>query len=209
MAQAVAPIHTEAASRQSGSTSVTMTIYSPVSENLNFFEPVTGDEAEGNCVAVRRGGKQPKAKDRSQTDVNSIRCANVTSLLVSGEACAMMRDLNLWHPPVIIELRTFGHGWSGNVPKEVYVSGESCLGKWLALCQPQTAVRASIVAMKSGNADEAKGGRKDEISESVLNQTIWNRLVLMDLEPQRSKRPFDARGLDLCVPPPREVGFVM
>ena len=117
------------APQQSAVPNVTVTIYSPVSENLNFFEPVTGDEAEGNCVVVRRGGKQPKAKDRSQTDVNSIRCANVTSLLVSGEACAMMRDLNLWHPPVIIELRTFGHGWSGNVPKEVYVSGESCPGR--------------------------------------------------------------------------------
>ena len=106
-----------------------MTIYNPVSESLNFFEPVNGGEAEGNCVVARRGGKQPKANERSQIPVNSIRCANVASLLGNGEACAQSRDLNLWHPPVNIELRTFVHGWSGNVRKEVYVNGESCRGR--------------------------------------------------------------------------------
>ena len=34
---------------------VIMTIYNPISENLIATEPGTGGEANGNCVAVRRG----------------------------------------------------------------------------------------------------------------------------------------------------------
>jgi len=115
------PVGTRAAS-------VIMNIYNPVSENLNATEPVTGGEAEGNCVAARRGGKQPDAKEQSQTEVNSIRCSRTASLLANGEACAK-HNPSLWHPPVNAERGVPGYGWSGNVPKEVYVSGESCTGR--------------------------------------------------------------------------------
>ena len=53
--------------------SVIITIYVPVSENRNFFAPFIGEEAEGNCVVAGRGGKQPKAKEWYQIQVNSIR----------------------------------------------------------------------------------------------------------------------------------------
>jgi len=63
---------------------VIMTIDNPISANLNATEPVTGGEAEGNCVAVRRGGKQPEAKEQSQMQVNSIRYTRTASLLANG-----------------------------------------------------------------------------------------------------------------------------
>ena len=44
------------------------------------------DEAEGNCVAAMRGGEQPKAKDSSVTQVNSIRFMTLASLQSNGEA---------------------------------------------------------------------------------------------------------------------------
>ncbi len=44
------------------------------------------DEAEGNCVAAMRGGEQPKAKDSSVTQVNSIRFVTLASLQSNGEA---------------------------------------------------------------------------------------------------------------------------
>jgi hypothetical protein len=42
-------------------------------------------ETEGNCVAVRRGGKQLEVNDQSVTQVNSIRQTVVVSLLANGE----------------------------------------------------------------------------------------------------------------------------
>jgi hypothetical protein len=44
------------------------------------------DEAEGNCVAAMWGGEQPKAKDSSVTQVNSIRFVTLASLQSNGEA---------------------------------------------------------------------------------------------------------------------------
>ena len=46
------------------------------------LRPVT----EGNCVAARRGGKQPEVNDQSVTQVNSIRPCQSASRLVNGEA---------------------------------------------------------------------------------------------------------------------------
>ena len=108
--------------------SVTMNIYDPVSVNLNATEPVTGGEAEGNCVVVRRGGKQLEAKEQSQTQVNSIRYARAASLLANGEACARHNPC-LWQPPANAEEGVLGYGWSGNAVKEIYVSGESCMDR--------------------------------------------------------------------------------
>ena len=44
------------------------------------------DEAEGNCDAAMWGGEQPKAKDSSVTQVNSIRFVTLASLPTNGEA---------------------------------------------------------------------------------------------------------------------------
>ena len=65
---------------------VIMNTYHPVSENLNAPEPGNGGESEGNCVATKRGGKQPDAKEQSQTPVNSIRRLSTASLRETGEA---------------------------------------------------------------------------------------------------------------------------
>ena len=53
-------------------TGVIMNAYNPVRENLNSTKPSNGGEAEGNCVVVRRGGKQPDAKEQSQIDRKSV-----------------------------------------------------------------------------------------------------------------------------------------
>ncbi len=177
-----------------------MTIDNPVSENLNSTEPVTGGEAGGNCVAVRRGGKQPEAKEQSQIQVNSIRCSRMASLLATGEACAP-HNLCLWHLPVNVVQRVLGYGWSGNVLKEVYVSGESCTGKRHRMDVSGAAVRAFIVVMKSGNSDGAKGGREDEMAETHSCHTIWNRLVFSDLEHQRQNHLRECGGRHLWVSP--------
>ena len=105
-----------------------MTIYIPVSENLTATEAGSGGEAKGNCVAARRGGKQPDAKEQSQTQVNSIQPVYAASLLDSGEACAQ-RNLVRSHLPLIGETRACKGGWSGNASKDVYVNGESCVGR--------------------------------------------------------------------------------
>lgn len=111
-----------------------MNIYRPVSESLNATEPVNGGGAKGNCVAVRRGGKQPAAKGQSQIPVNSIRCLSVASLRGIGEACAK-REHSPCHRPEVVELCALRHGWSENVLKEIYANGESCM------CRQRTRVR--------------------------------------------------------------------
>ncbi len=118
----------DAASKLGLGVRVTMTIYNPISENLIATEPGNGGEANGNCVVVRRGGKQPGAKEQSQTYVNSIRCGRLASLRSTGEACAKHDD-SPSHPPVRAWRSNLQHGWSENVPKEVYVSGESCMSR--------------------------------------------------------------------------------
>ena len=49
---------------------------------VDALRPVT----DGNCVAARRGGKQPEVNDQSATQVNSIRPARAASPLAKGEA---------------------------------------------------------------------------------------------------------------------------
>jgi hypothetical protein len=104
---------------------VIMTTYDPVSENLAATEPGTGGEAEGNCVAARRGGKQPEAKEQSQRQLNSIRCEFAASLRGTGEACGKSNPSSR-HRPANARDGANWHGWSENAPKEVCVSGESC-----------------------------------------------------------------------------------
>jgi hypothetical protein len=104
---------------------VIMTTYDPVSENLAATEPGTGGEAEGNCVAARRGGKQPEAKEQSQRQLNSIRCEFAASLRGTGEACEKSNPSSR-HRPANARDGANWHGWSENAPKEVCVSGESC-----------------------------------------------------------------------------------
>ena len=107
---------------------MTMTTYNPISENLIATEPGNGGEAKGNCVVVRRGGKQPRAKEQSQIQVNSIRYLSAASLRVTGEACTESNRCP-WHPPANAEHRAGRYGWGENASKEVCVSGESCMSR--------------------------------------------------------------------------------
>ena len=134
-----------------------MTTYNPISANLIATEPGNGGEAEGNCVAVRRGGKQPDAKEQSQTYVNSIRYLTTASLLANGEACAE-HNLSLWHPPENMEHRVVRYGWSENAPKEVCVNGESCMvRRWGTLhamqqTEPSYELRSPVMRMEQREA---------------------------------------------------------
>jgi RNA-directed DNA polymerase len=148
-----------------------MNLYHPVSESLNTTEPVNGGEAEGNCVAVRRGGEQPDAKEQSQTKVNSIRRASAASLLANGEACAK-RDTGSRQGPESDDPVADVCGWSGNVRKEVWLNGENCADRTDGGDPVRRAVvRAAVGAMKSGNADGAKGGREANASSEGQGET--------------------------------------
>jgi len=62
-------------------------------ESPSHPETSNGRGAGGNCVGARRGGEQPEANLRSQTEVNLIGSATMTSLLATGEVCCESGDL--------------------------------------------------------------------------------------------------------------------
>ena len=131
------------------------------SESLSHPETSNGRAAGGNCVVVRRGGEQPEADLRSQTQVNPIRFTTTASLRVTGEACCMSGNRFPRHPSFNGEKRVVVDGWGENAGKVSCGSVEICPGRnpreW-----SRAEVRAAIVVMKRGNARGAKGGRKVE-----------------------------------------------
>ena len=134
-----------------------MTTYNPVSENLNAAEPGSGGEAEGNCVAARRGGKQPDARKQSQTQVNSIQPMHAASLWSTGEARAL-RNFVRRHLPAIGEAKACLGGWSENASKDVCVSGESCMdrqrprGRAMQQSEPPYELRSPVTRMERREA---------------------------------------------------------
>ena len=129
------------------------------SESLSPPETSNGRAAGGNCVVARRGGEQPEADLRSQTQVNPIRFTAAASLLAKGEACRVSGNRLPSHPSSTGERRAVVDGWGENAGKVSCGSVESCPGrKPRERCR--AAVRAAIVAVKRGNARGAKGGRK-------------------------------------------------
>ncbi|NDG71321.1 MAG: hypothetical protein EBY32_08470 [Proteobacteria bacterium] len=129
------------------------------SESLSHPETSNGRAAGGNCVVVRRGGKQPEADLWSQTKVNPIRFATAASLLASGEACGNSHIRFLSHFSYKGEKRAVVDGWGENTGKVSYGSVETCAGR-NPFRRDCAGVRAAIVAKKRGNARGAKGGRK-------------------------------------------------
>ena len=102
-----------------------------------------------------RGGEQPETDRWSQTQVNSIRRAKRASLLGKGEACgASGEPVTALRLPKL-ETGRLGCGWGGNGWKGAWE-------KWRDRRRGLTGVgvRGSIVAMKPGNAEGAKGPRK-------------------------------------------------
>ena len=131
------------------------------SESLSHPETSYGRAAGGNCVVARRGGEQPEAELRSQTQVNPFRFTTTASLLVSGEACCTRGNRFLPHPSSTGEKRVVVDGWGENAGKVSCGSVEICPGRNPHV-RSRAEVRAVIVVTKRGNARGAKGGRKVE-----------------------------------------------
>ena len=131
------------------------------SESLSPSETRNGREAEGNCVAVRRGGEQPEAKAQTQTQVKPIRPATMASPRGKGEACGGSRDRTDRHISSEVRMRIVEGGWAGYAGKLSWWTVENCAGRNLSR-RGRAEVRAAIVARKRGNSRGAKGGRKVE-----------------------------------------------
>jgi hypothetical protein len=129
------------------------------SESLSPSEASHGRVAEGNCVAVRRGGEQPEAKPQTRTQVKPIRPSTMASLLANGEACGASRDHSDRHNSSQVRERIVAGGWAGYAGKLSWWTVEICTGRNLQE-RVRAEVRAAIVAWKRGNARGAKGGRK-------------------------------------------------
>jgi hypothetical protein len=130
-------------------------------ESPSHPETSNGRAAGGNCVAVRRGGEQPEADLRSQTQVNPIRFTTTASLRAIGEACRMSGNRFLPHPSSTGEKRVVVDGWGENAGKVSCGSIEICPGR-NPRKRGRAEVRAVVVAMKRGNARGARDGRKVE-----------------------------------------------
>ena len=132
------------------------------SESLSPPETSNGRAAGGNCVAVRRGGKQPEADPQTQREhVKPIRPATLASLLGKGEACGVSHDRSDRDPSLKVRVAGVGGGWAEYAGKFSWPTVETCAGR-TPLRRCRAGVRAAIVAVKRGNARGAKGGRKVE-----------------------------------------------
>ena len=128
------------------------------SESLSHPETSNGRAAGGNCVVARRGGEQPEADLRSQTEVNPIRFTTTASLLGNGEACRMSGNRFLPHPSFTGEKRVVVDGWGENAGKVSCGSVESCPGR-NPRERGRAAVRAAIVVQAThGKSDAGKTG---------------------------------------------------
>ena len=149
------------APQRSGAASANEVTMRTTSESLSPSGASHGREAEGNCVAARRGGEQPEAKAQTRTQVKPIRPSTMASQLASGEACGASHDRTDRHDSSKVRERIAGGGWAGYVWKLSWWTVETCacrnLQEW-----GRAGVRAAIVAVKRGNARGAKGGRKVE-----------------------------------------------
>ena len=110
---------------------------------------------ESNCVAERRGGEQLETEGWSRTKVNSMRHVPRASLRAKGAACRESGEPVPVQGLPKLETGRCGCGWSGNVRKGAWDKWRDRRG-WLT----RAGVRASIVAVKPGNAGGAKGRRK-------------------------------------------------
>jgi hypothetical protein len=167
------------------------------SESLSPSEASHGREAEGNCVAARRGGEQPEAKAQTRTQVKPIRPSTMASQLANGEACGASHDRTDRHDSSKVRKRIVGGGWAGYVWKLSWWTVESCAGR-----NPQervrAEVRAAIVVWKRGNARGAKGGRK---RNHLGKQALSNKhdRLLTELEACGQKSLGEARSQEWCV----------
>jgi hypothetical protein len=145
--------------------------------------------AGGNCAAAMQGGEQPEAEVRSQTGlsrpVNSIRWLRGASLLGNERSLPRQRRTTDGGEPVDAGPCRRSYSWSENAAK----------GSWMTIrelpwCQEEStaAVRASIVAMKRGNACGAKGRRKTKRTNPCRGYNIPNIAARLPLAKLSSLR---------------------
>ena len=112
--------------------------------------------AEGNCVAVRRGGEQPEANLSSQSSqtrrLNPIRLVGVASLRRKGEALALSLPEAITKHDHTIAKDSEG-GWDEKAGKAEQLSVEILLGA----TESEEEVRALIVALKRVTTVEPRG----------------------------------------------------
>ena len=112
--------------------------------------------AEGNCVAVRRGGEQPEANLSSQSSqtrrLNPIRPVGVASLRRRGEALALSLPEAITKHDHTIAKDSEG-GWDEKAGKAEQLSVEILLGA----TESGEEVRALIVALKRVTTVEPRG----------------------------------------------------
>lgn len=158
MARAFQPVKTGRAHVFHALESACQCVHEDMNSECESHYPAGGRDrwaAEGNCVAVMRGGEQPEADSWSGTRVNSIRHPRRASLLARGEACRASDEPVTVRGLPILETGRFGCGWSRNDWKGTWDKWRDRRG-WLS----RGGVRGSIVALKPGNAGGAKGSRK-------------------------------------------------
>ena len=112
--------------------------------------------AEGNCVAVRRGGEQPEANLSSQSSqtkrLNPIRLVGVASLRRRGEALALSLPEAITKHDHMIAKDSEG-GWDEKAGKAEQLSVEILPGA----TESGKEVRALIVALKRVTTVEPRG----------------------------------------------------
>jgi hypothetical protein len=134
----------------------------PTSESLSPSETRSGWVAKGHCVAARRRGERSEAKDRSQTQVNSIRPVHRASWrsnrICRGKPRGVLAKPGPLARPTDGSSRVYAGpsavwgGWSENDPKAAWLKSGS-------LPQRGTAAddRAPIVALKRLITVERRG----------------------------------------------------
>jgi hypothetical protein len=168
--------------------------------------------AEGNCVVERRGGRQPEANNQSiiKKMMNSIR----------PDALASMR--RKWRSPRrkptregMRQLRGLTCGETVSAGTGVHMNQGSRSGEGAAfmVCrrpeEPRPeGDRASVVALKRGNARGAKGGRKVETTNKRKKETRTANVLWTQIGEEQRKYANLQLLLGVCWPPWQQEPFI-
>jgi hypothetical protein len=140
------------------------TTMNAVCESQNPPEMRSRRAAKGNCVVVRRGGKQPEAEPqpakRAVARLNSIRPGNLGSPLDNGEPCARARIGTV--TPRIKRPMPIGWGVLARPPASLFPSAASVAGgrMW------RRAHGITLRAAAAGGRRKAAGGSRQSIHSS-------------------------------------------
>jgi hypothetical protein len=120
---------------------------------------------QSNCVAVRRGGKQPKRTRQTATQVNTIRPQQTDEPAIEWRSPEVKKSPRLLRRDMEASAGAVGVVGGGMSGKGSAVNTGDLSGQ--ETVRSLAGVRAVIVAMKPSNAGGAKGGRK------VRRSDVW------------------------------------